>query len=62
MKFEVWPAGTHWEVGFFKRGGGEDWVCLNVYPNEVEAQAERLRLIGGNTPPVRHTAEIEEDE
>ncbi|OTG87868.1 hypothetical protein [Acinetobacter sp. ANC 3813] len=52
MKFEVWPAGNFWEVGFFKDKNRMNWVGLKAFSSQAEADAERFRLIGGNTPPV----------
>lgn len=47
MKFEVRLSDGFWEVGFFKRIGG-DWVCLSAFNTKLEADAECRRLIGGN--------------
>lgn len=49
MKFEVRLSGSFWEVGFFKRVGGNNWVCLSAFNTKIEADAECRRLIGGNT-------------
>lgn len=48
MKFEIRLSDGFWEVGFYKRAGGNNWVCLTAYNTQSEAQLECSRLIGGN--------------
>ncbi len=46
MKFEVRQSGKFWEVGFFKPSG--QWVCLQAFNSQAEAESECSRLTGGN--------------
>lgn len=62
MKFQVCCIGQFWEVGFYKDSKNQKWIGLNSHRNKAEADAECSRLIGGNTPPVRHDQSYEAEE